>query len=327
MRTLRLVGLSSDGRHVVFVDEAGSEYSAPADERLRAALRQDRARIGQLEIDMDSALRPRDIQARIRRGETPEEVAAAAQVPVEKIMGYAVPVLAERQHVAETAQRCPVRRSGSDGTVRRLDEMVRERLRGRRISMESLAWDAWRRDDNRWNLELVYQSGERTRTAMFVFDALGRYSLAGDDEAKWLTGEKQRTRKGPQPRPPSSASRPADQGADDDLLSLAGGPDYAFDEEYTDDLTAVVRAVSDGDEDTDADDGTGQLAEPVPIKSVRPAAPADEDESAADSTDGTEDDAGSARADVTSEPVRKRRGRASVPSWDEIMFGKTENDS
>ena len=43
---------------------------------------------------MDSALRPRDIQARIRAGETPEEVAALAQASVEKIMAYAGPVLA-----------------------------------------------------------------------------------------------------------------------------------------------------------------------------------------------------------------------------------------
>ena len=46
---------------------------------------------------MDSALRPRDIQARIRAGETPEAVAQAAQTSVDKIMMYAAPVLAERR--------------------------------------------------------------------------------------------------------------------------------------------------------------------------------------------------------------------------------------
>ncbi|MGH3506846.1 MAG: septation protein SepH, partial [Nocardioidaceae bacterium] len=61
MRKLRLVGLSSDGRQVVCVDDSGTEFALPADDRLRAALRGDRARLGQLEIQMDSALRPRDI--------------------------------------------------------------------------------------------------------------------------------------------------------------------------------------------------------------------------------------------------------------------------
>ena len=68
MRRLRLVGLSADGRDVVFVDDANAECAAPADDRLRAALRGDRARLGQLEIEMDSVLRPRDIQARVRAG-------------------------------------------------------------------------------------------------------------------------------------------------------------------------------------------------------------------------------------------------------------------
>ena len=63
---------------------------------------------------MDSMLRPRDIQARIRAGETPESVAAAAQTTVEKVMPYAAPVLAEREHVAERAQRSSIRRPAGE---------------------------------------------------------------------------------------------------------------------------------------------------------------------------------------------------------------------
>ena len=124
MRKLKLVGLSADGHQVVFVDDSGAEFGAPADDRLRAALRGDRARLGQLEIEMDSALRPRDIQARIRSGETPEAVANLAQVSVDKIMPYCVPVLAERQHVAELARRSHVRRKNVDGPARRLTDVV-----------------------------------------------------------------------------------------------------------------------------------------------------------------------------------------------------------
>src|SRR6478735_12289429 len=105
MRNLRLVGLSADGRQVVLVDDTGAEFATPADDRLRAALRGDRARLGQLEIQMESALRPRDIQARIRAGESPEAVAAIAQMPMERVMAFAGPVLAERDHIASLAQR------------------------------------------------------------------------------------------------------------------------------------------------------------------------------------------------------------------------------
>ena len=85
MREARLVGLSQDGTQLILaMAETGEEFAVPVDDRLRAALRGDRARLGQLEIQMESALRPRDIQARIRAGESPEAVAAIAQMPMER---------------------------------------------------------------------------------------------------------------------------------------------------------------------------------------------------------------------------------------------------
>jgi hypothetical protein len=315
MRKLRLVGLSGDGQQVVFVDDSGAEFSAPADDRLRAALRGDRARLGQLEIEMDSALRPRDIQARIRAGETPEAVAGLAQVSVDKIMAYCVPVIAERQHVAQLARRSHVRRKNAEGPARRLADVVAERLRGRSIDPESAAWDAWRRDDGRWSVGVSYLSGESERAALFVFDSMGRYSVADDDEAKWLTGERQSTRKGPQHREVGRAGDrrlsavPDDS---DDLLSLAGD-----DHGDSDDLTAVVRAVNrQGDPPAEAVDDDAEETEHDTAK-------------AAPETSSGPDAAVAAESEPETEPTpdRKRRTgrRASVPSWDEIMIGKRKD--
>ena len=82
---------------------------------------------------MDSTLRPRDIQARIRSGETPEAVAQVAGTSVDKVMPYAAPVLAERAHVAQRAQRASIRRrpaeSGAAG-ARTLGDAVGSHLRG-----------------------------------------------------------------------------------------------------------------------------------------------------------------------------------------------------
>src|SRR6478672_1105733 len=115
MAHLTLVGVSDDGRRLLLVSDAGVEFTLDVDARLRAALRGDQARLGQLEIQMDSTLRPRDIQARIRAGESPETVAQVAGTSVEKVMPYAAPVLAERAHVAERAQRASVRRRPAEG--------------------------------------------------------------------------------------------------------------------------------------------------------------------------------------------------------------------
>jgi hypothetical protein len=323
MRNLRLVGLSGDGRQVVYVDDAGVEFHAPADERLRAALRGDRARLGQLEIEMDSALRPRDIQARIRAGQTPDSVAALAGMPIERIMPYCVPVLAERRHVAETAGRSHVRRTGSDGQSRRLGDVVAERLRGRGVDPETAEWDAWRRDDGRWTVRLDYHSGESARTATFVFDQAGRYSLADDDEGRWLTGEQQSTVHGPQPRdhgtPPAGRRLAVVSAVEDDLLSLA--PDdlgvaesIDYFAETSDDLTAVVRAVR------EANSAPAEAAEPTEAggsaESVEPDEVVEPDEGvAAEPADEAVDE-------TASQPRKRASRRASVPSWDEIMLGR-----
>ncbi len=324
MRKLRLVGLSADGQQVVYVDESGAEFGAPADDRLRAALRGDRARLGQLEIEMDSALRPRDIQARIRAGETPEAVANLAQVSVDKIMPYCVPVLAERQHVAALARRSHVRRKNAEGPARRLNDIVSERLRDRSIDPEAAAWDAWRRDDGRWSIGVTYRSDEHERSARFTFDAVGRYSVADDDEAKWLTGERQATKKRPQARDGEGTERTGrrlsavpDDG--NDLLSLAG------DEADGDELTAVVRAVSGAAPGEHAEDSSHDEA----VDDASTAGITDEvdEKDAAEPGDAVAASESANEPETEATPHRRRRTgrRASVPSWDEIMFGKSKD--
>jgi hypothetical protein len=111
MAQLTITGLSRDGKRLHLVDEDGREHTLVVDSVLRAAVRGERSRIGQLEIQMESALRPRDIQTRIRSGESPEAVAEAARTTVDRIMPFAAPVLAERSHMAQRAQASSLRRA------------------------------------------------------------------------------------------------------------------------------------------------------------------------------------------------------------------------
>jgi hypothetical protein len=291
MVELRLVGLREDRQRLVLADPAGHEFTIAVDDRLRAALRGDRARLGQLEIQMDSALRPRDIQARIRAGDSPEAVAEVAQVPVEKIMAYAVPVLAEREHIAQQAQRCALRRKTSAGPGLLLGDAVAERLRSRDADPDAAGWDAWRRDDGKWTVTVTH--GARERPAAFVFDALGRYSVSDDDEARWLAGE--------------SAADDEDAPPVRRLAAVADG-----DLPEDDDLTAVADAVRDEERPPDrAVDSAAAAEHPASPPPSRPAEIA----------------ANAAAALADEEPPRrgrKTRARASVPSWDEIMFGRTK---
>ena len=115
---------------------------------------------------MESTLRPRDIQARIRAGETAEAVAQAAQTSVDKIMAFAAPVLAERQHVADRAQRSSVRRSDGGqaaGGARTLGDAVAAQLRSLNVDPQTVEWDAWRREDGRWSLTGAYATSDPHR--------------------------------------------------------------------------------------------------------------------------------------------------------------------
>lgn len=189
MRTAHPLGLSPDGRNLIVVIDGGEQVSIPADERLRAALRNDRPRMGQLEIDMESALRPRDIQARIRAGESLEAVAQAAGVPIAKIEPFAAPVIAERDHIAGLAQTNPVRRAGDAVAHRSLRSVVSDRLLSQGVDVDSVDWDAWRTEDRRWTVRLSYESGSEHRQADFNYDQTGRFSTAANDDARRLTGE------------------------------------------------------------------------------------------------------------------------------------------
>src|SRR4051795_3651960 len=193
---LRVIGVPEDGRTLRLVSDAGVEFTVDVDDRLRAALSGeggDQARLGQLETRMESTLRPRDIQARIRAGETPESVAQVAGTSVDKVMPYAAPVLAERAHVAQRAQRASVRRRPADAaataSARTLGDAVDSHLRARNIDPDTVDWDAWRREDGRWTLTGAYTTTGHVGAAHFSFDAPGNYVVADDDDAHWLLGE------------------------------------------------------------------------------------------------------------------------------------------
>lgn len=317
MAHLTLAGVSDDGKRLLLVSDAGVEFTLDITPSLRAALRGDASRLGQLEIQMDSSLRPRDIQARIRAGESPEAVAQSAQTSVDKVMVYAVPVLAERQHVADRAQRSSVRRSTGEGGARTLGDAVESHLRSLNVDPSStVEWDAWRREDGRWALRAVFSTLRRTGTAELTYDAPGNFVLLDNDDARWLVGEA--VAAPPEPRDDLRSARsrkltavPADE------LPLG------------DDVLEMVREADEADEDT--------LGAEPPVEAFLDDSPASDDaalrEAAADAA-ASEDvepepepapEPALATDPAADEPPArkpaKKRGRASVPSWDEIMFG------
>ncbi|MFB9557822.1 septation protein SepH [Streptomyces roseoviridis] len=333
MPELRVVAVSNDGTRLVLKAADSTEYTLPIDERLRAAVRNDRARLGQIEIEVESHLRPRDIQARIRAGASAEEVAQLAGIPVDRVRRFEGPVLAERAFMAERARKTPVRRPG-ENTGPQLGEAVQERLLLRGAEKDTVQWDSWRRDDGTWEVLLVYRVAGEVHTASWTYDPPRRLVQAVDDEARALIGETDDTLAAvPEPSfpfVPRIARLPRDRPLDralDRQMERTPAP-AAEAEEERDSLTSLLEAVP-------SFRGDLVVTEPADTE------PSDEVEAEEPPAPAASAGAGSAYADVLmpravsghrdrlhgatdrqaeADGVRPGR-RAAVPSWDEIVFG------
>ncbi|MEV2223177.1 septation protein SepH [Nocardia vinacea] len=188
MRELRVIGVTPDSTHIVCIDtETGNKYRLPADDKLRAAARGDLARFGQIEIEMEATMRPRDIQARIRAGASVEQVTEESGMPLSRVERFAYPVLLERARAAELAQKAhPVRADGP--AVEILIDIVTAAFTERGHTLENAEWDAWKDEKGFWVAQLQWQNGRSEIAAHWRYqpDAHGGSVSPLDDPASDL---------------------------------------------------------------------------------------------------------------------------------------------
>jgi hypothetical protein len=320
MHQLRLVAVSEDGTYAILAEPGrGGRYSLPIDDRLRTVARGQFSRLAQYDIEVENPLRPKEIQDRIRAGETADEIADAAGVPIDRIRRFEGPVLAEREYRAQEAQRATVRSPGDSGPGPQLGEIVAERLVELGAVPDDARWDSRKRADGNWQVLLAYTAGGRPQAAEWIFDPRRRHVTPDDDQAARLClpeddlaalrfaarGPATATvtpiapRLGglaahhPEPRPPAIPPQPGPQPPPH---SPFADPPPASPSPF------IAPHAPAGPEGREPDGGRDT---------------AEQDPAAADG------DRGPARE----RPVRKAAGgrsrRASVPSWDEIMFGNS----
>ena len=174
MRSLTVVGLSEDRSSVVL--RAGAETFELALADVRQAERAAAPAHAPGTADAGAAgLRPRDIQQRIRRGESAADIADRAGVPVAAVQRYEGPVLAEREHQARLAQRALV-----DGRV--VGDLVAEHF-ARVAPGAAVRWDCWLTDSGRWDVraragrEVVRLRWDALNRRVQPVDETGRQAL------------------------------------------------------------------------------------------------------------------------------------------------------
>ena len=347
MQELRLVAVSEDGSYAVLVVPGRSgRFALPIDERLRTVARGQFSRLAQYEIEVESPLRPKEIQDRIRAGETAEEIADAAGLPVDRIRRFEGPVLAEREFRATEAQRATVRSPGEAGPAPRLGDVVAERLADLGASAEDAEWDSRKRQDGNWQVQLAYTIAGRMHVAEWVYDPRGKHVTADDDEAVRLSLDEVHW-PGPRQAPPapvtatvtpigsraasagSSAvsTRQAEHRTESDRGASARGMLHPSRQPATPVkvTTATVDRPAVADQPAAADRPVA-ADRPAVVAAAEPAASAEGGDQQQVEQAGPERAEGG-EPDQTPRPARRTGGgrarRSSVPSWDEIMLGNS----
>ena len=319
MRELGLDGLSEDGRFLIARDHSTDEtFHIPADDRLTTLIDATSrgSTSGQLETSMESSLTPRDIQTRIRRGESPDEVAVVAGVPVEQIIGFATPVLAEREYMCEQARKTPIRRKHVGGSGVLLGTLVDENVAADGTSPDNVHWDSWRREDGKWTV--VVSPADADQPATFLFDAKSRYVLPADEFAHDLVGDVAIAESGDMAiadalRDQAAAAEPLAEEPADDLVS-DDDDEVAREDAAERDHHAAVSSIKEA-----RDRRVIELAKQAEDEAAE-AAGAESDSEAIDLDISVEHDV----AVPDTLPRKKKGERRRVPSWDEIMFGGRE---
>ncbi|WP_423463953.1 septation protein SepH [Promicromonospora sp. MS192] len=184
MDELELVRLHEDGERLVLVARDGAQSTLPITDALRAAIRGDRPRMESIRAQEESALRPREIQARLRAGETVEQLAEASGLPVEHVRRFEYPVISEREHSISRVRAKAVLTDDDGATT--LGEVADERLRSRGVRPDDARWSATREGTHPWIVQVEFTAAERPRVARWSLEPRGGFVEALDDEARWL---------------------------------------------------------------------------------------------------------------------------------------------
>jgi hypothetical protein len=345
MEQLKVIGTEDDV--LVLVTESGERFSLALDDVLRGELRKARReREGESQVVRPS---PREIQSHIRAGLSAEEVAALLGARVEDVSRFEGPVLAEREHVVGQALSVPVLLGAElDPDVHpTFGGAVRAKLAEAGASGER--WTSWK-EPTGWIVKLEFTANEVDHDARWGFDP--RRSTLSPLNADAI----QLSRQGSLPEgliPRLRALEVAPAKDDTRFDSGAFGPRRMPDADLESpelrepvapavQEAAMKRANASAVTSSETADLLEALRrrrgqrEPLPgseeLASARTHAPValfdalepGYDESSQDSFD--DEPPSESRQAAVAEAAGRRKGRTSMPSWDEIVFGARTED-
>lgn len=287
MRELTYV--ESNGNELVLAASDGEKLTLAIDERLRAAVRLAPS------AKLATEISPREIQDAVRAGASIEEIVTSSGADEDFVSKFATPVLEELAHMVNLALSVRVEVGHdrfNETQFAEFGELITDRLRTAKAS--NLVWSAHRETPTTWLIRVAFAIEGGDGSATWTFDPR-KFTLSPEDATAISLGSNQGL--GDRPIPVTSALHPSNSAAE---------VTDSREEEAT--LLDAFRARREAAAAAEPNEEIPEVSEPEATssnESVEPIEPSEPEE--------------------PEEPAAKR-GRAPMPTWDEIVFGAKNED-
>ena len=187
MSELRLTGKNPEGTHLTLTNPIGEEFTVRISDTLRATVNQPRLAAVVASDDAET-MSVKEIQRRLRAGETMDAIARDGHISVEKVERFAGPILQERVYILDQAFSVVLRKE-SARDQETFEDVVISRLAPMGVDSDSLSWNTWRIDDGTWTIDLAYPNRDGHGSATWNFDLNRRSITATNENARWMLGQ------------------------------------------------------------------------------------------------------------------------------------------
>ena len=187
MSELRLTGKNPEGTHLTLTNPIGEEFTVRISDTLRATVNQPRLAAVAASDDVET-MSVKEIQRRLRSGETMDVIARDGHISVEKVERFAGPILQERVYILDQAFAVVLRKE-SARDQETFQDVVISRLAPMGVDSDSLSWNTWRIDDGTWTIDLSYPNRDGHGSATWNFDLNRRSITATNENARWMLGQ------------------------------------------------------------------------------------------------------------------------------------------
>lgn len=351
MQDIRLV--DNDGEYLNLETQSGEKFRLVLDDSLRSTIKRE----SQLHLDTVS-ISPREIQDLVRSGLASEQVASEHAVPLDYVEKFALTVVDEIGHVIASAQTVRISVEAdrySEASQIEFGEILEGRLR--KAGASNITWSATKLEGEPWMVSVTYDSPQGNHVAVWSFDQR-KLVLSPENEsaAKFSAGDFAANTPSPKLRqvePVSTGTRVidlprAEVSSDEEskaALPASPAPAISSIEELT---LSSLESVAEANEAVEALtpeslSPTADLLEALRKKraaasetaphngvqsEAEPSAETQEQDIVQEPAVTQESQVGETVEEIAAAPIAPaaKKGRPSMPSWDEIVFGTKADD-